>query len=162
MRIRGKFGLLLLTIALSSCELFTSKEARARQLVDAEIQSIDWNQVDQFPLFEACDETASKFKQQDCFESTLLLHLSMVLTDFEFRSEEALRDTLYIEFIVDNKGSISILSMDRNPDLLGENPEFETIVKQSLRSLPRLAPALKRGVPVATKFRIPLVLQTDE
>jgi hypothetical protein len=52
--------------------------------------------------------------------------------------------------------------MDRNPDLLQENPEFETIVKGSLRSLPRLEPALKRGVPVATKFRIPLVLKTDE
>src|SRR5690606_40510153 len=48
------FGLLV------SCELFMTKEERARNLVNEELLSIDWNDVDQYPLVEVCDETAVK------------------------------------------------------------------------------------------------------
>ena len=155
-------GLCALALGLGSCEWFPSQQARTRQLVDAEMQAIDWNQLDQFPLFDACDETASRLGQQECFQNTLTLHLSMALQDFEFRSENALHDTLYVDFLVDNKGGISVLTIGENPDLAAENPEFKNIVSRSLRSLPRLEPALKRGIPVAAQFRIPLVLKTDE
>ncbi len=155
-------GLTLLSLGLVSCEWFPSRQERTQKLVDAEMQTIDWNQLDQFPLFGACDETASRLGQQECFQNTLTLHLSMALQDFKFRSETALHDTLHIDFLVDNKGGISVLSIGENQALAAENPEFENIVARSLRSLPRLEPALKRGIPVAAQFRIPLVLKTDE
>ncbi len=155
-------GLCMLVLGLGSCEWFPSQQARTRQLVDAEMQTIDWNQLDQFPLFDACDETASRLGQQECFQNTLTLHLSMALQDFEFRSENALHDTLYVDFLVDNKGGVSVLKIGENLALAAENPEFKNIVARSLRSLPRLEPALKRGIPVAAQFRIPLVLKTDE
>lgn len=155
-------GFTVLALGLGSCEWFPSRQARTQQLVNAEMQTIDWNQLDQFPLFGACDETAPKTDQQECFQGTLTLHLSMALEDFDFRSETALHDTIYVDFLVDNKGGISVLSVGENPTLSAENPEFENIVARSLRSLPRLEPALKRGIPVAAQFRIPLVLKTDE
>ena len=155
-------GVLLLACSVNACDLFESKQARTRQLVDAEMQGINWNQLDQFPLFDACDETASKPDQQECFQNTLTLHLSMALQDFDFRSQTVLHDTLYVDFLVDNQGGISVLSVEENQALAAENPEFENIVSRSLRSLPRLQPALKRGIPVAARFRLPLVLKTDE
>ena len=155
-------GLCLLVLGTGSCEWFPSRQARTRQLVDAEMQGIDWNQLDQFPLFDACDETASKADQQECFQKTLTLHLSMALQDFDFRADTALHDTLYVDFLVDNQGGISVLSVDENQALAAKNPEFENIVSRSLRSLPRLQPALKRGIPVAARFRLPLVVKTDE
>jgi hypothetical protein len=153
---------LLLGLLLVSCEWFPSREARTRQLVEEEIRSINWNEVDQFPLFEACDETAPRAEQRECFQNTLVMHLSMALQDFEFRTEGPLSDTLYVDFMVDNQGGVSVLSMEENEALSRENPEFERIVSGSLRSLPRLQPALKRGIPVATRFRIPLVISTHE
>ena len=153
---------LLLACSVNACDLFESQQTRTRQLVDAEMQGIDWNQLDQFPLFDACDETASKADQQECFQKTLTLHLSMALQDFDFRADTALHDTLYVDFLVDNQGGISVLSVDENQALAAKNPEFENIVSRSLRSLPRLQPALKRGIPVAARFRLPLVVKTDE
>ena len=55
-----------------------------------------------------------------------------------------------------------VLSIEENPMLTSENPEFERIISGTLRSLPRLQPALKRGMPVSARFRIPLVIQTHE
>lgn len=162
MKIWAVWGLCALALGLGSCEWFHSPQARTRQLVDAEMQGIDWNQLDQFPLFDACDETASKAGQQECFQNTLTRHLSMALQDFDFRSETSLHDTIYVDFLVDNQGGISVMSVDENRALAAENPEFENIVSRSLRSLPRLQPALKRGIPVAARFRLPLVVKTDE
>ena len=152
----------VLALCLSSCEFFASPETKTRQLVEEELSAIDWNEVDQYPLFAACEETASKPEQQNCFEQNLVMHLAMSLQDFEFQSGPALADTLYVDFMVDHQGRISVVSMDKNPDFSKENPEFERIVSKSLRSLPKLEPAIKRGIPVSARFRIPLVLQTDD
>ncbi|EAR16045.1 hypothetical protein [Robiginitalea biformata] len=153
---------ILLAGCLSACNLFESREQRTQKLVDAEIQTINFNEVDQFPLFDDCQETEDKTVQRRCFEETLLMHLSMTLQNFEFRSQASLKDTLHIDFKVDAQGVISITSVEQHPAIVEANPEFERIVTGSLRSLPRLQPALKRGIPVATRFRLPLVLQTDE
>ncbi|MEJ2162443.1 MAG: hypothetical protein P8X60_03765 [Robiginitalea sp.] len=159
-----RIGILLIILGLTgvSCEWFASRESKTQELVESELRSINWNEVDQFPLFEDCNETVSKPEQRLCFENTLVMHLSMALQDFEFRSDKPLADTLYVDFLVDNRGGISVVSVEENQVLKEENPEFERIVSGSLRSLPRLQPALKRGIPVAAKFRIPLVIQTDE
>ncbi|MEJ2583835.1 MAG: hypothetical protein P8Z38_01950 [Robiginitalea sp.] len=162
MKLTAGFLWILLGLSLVSCEWFASREAKTRELVEQEIRSINWNEVDQFPLFDDCDETAIKPEQQQCFQNTLVMHLSMALQDFEFRSDQALSDTLYVDFLVDNQGSLSILSVEENPLLTAENPEFERIISGTLRSLPRLQPALKRGIPVSARFRIPLVIQTHE
>lgn len=161
---KARNGILLIVLAclVVSCEWFASRETRTRQLVEEELGSINWNEVDQFPLFEDCSETTSKPEQRSCFENTLVMHLSMALQDFEFRAENPLTDTLYVEFLIDKQGGIEVLSIDENAEFREENPEFERIVSGSLRSLPRLQPALKRGIPVTAKFRVPLVIDTDE
>jgi hypothetical protein len=162
MKLTAGFYWILLGLSLTSCEWFASPETKTQQLVEEELSAIDWNEVDQYPLFDTCEETASKPEQQTCFEKNLVMHLSMSLQDFEFHSEEQLADTLFVDFMVDHQGKISVVSMDKNPGFSKENPEFERIVSKSLRSLPRLEPALKRGIPVSSRFRIPLVLNTDD
>lgn len=162
MKLRDGILLVMTGLAMASCDWFASREARTQQMVEAELGTIDWNEVDQFPLFEDCNETTSKPEQKYCFENTLVMHLGMALQDYQFRSEKPIADTLYVDFLVDNKGGITVVSVEENPLFSSENPEFERIVSGSLRSLPRLEPALKRGIPVASRFRIPLVIQTYE
>ena len=162
MKLPAGFYGILLGLCLTSCEWFASTETKTRQLVEEELSAIDWNEVDQYPLFDTCEETASKPEQKTCFEQNLVMHLSMSLQDFEFQSDQRLADTLYVDFMVDPQGKIFVVSMDKNAAFSKANPEFERIVSRSLRSLPRLEPALKRGIPVSSRFRIPLVLHTDD
>ena len=41
---------ILLGLCLVSCEWFVSRESKTRELVEQEMSSINWNEVDQFPF----------------------------------------------------------------------------------------------------------------
>jgi hypothetical protein len=145
---------------LVSCDWLPSKEVKTQKIVENELRSIDWNDVDQYPLFDSCDETVSKQEQKACFESTLLQNFAMALQDVDFILNKEIQTTLYVDFLVDANGEISVLEIDRDSLLEEQLPEFNGIITQSLNSLPNPAPALKRGIPVRTRFRLPLQLTT--
>ena len=158
----GAFRILLLLTLLvtSSCELFTSKEVTIEKLVQQELQSLNRNEVDQYPLFSNCDETASKEEQKKCFENTILDHLSNTLEEYEFILEGAIQDTIDIDFLIDNTGKLTLLTIEKNAKVKSQIPEFNGIIRQCISRLPKVAPALKKGIPVSAKFRIPLVLNS--
>ncbi len=147
-------------LACVSCSWLESPEEKTQKLVYEELSQINWNEVDQYPLFLNCDETLPKPEQRDCFQQTLVSHFGETLGGFRFEITQAIIDTIYIDFLIDQEGAISILDMNSNAAVHKDIPEFEGIVVRSLRNLPELEPALKRGVPVKTKFRMPIVIDT--
>lgn len=148
--------------ALTSCEWKQRTDTLTRELVEAELKTIDWNQLDQFPLFNSCDETASKAMQQECFQTTLITHLSMAFQVVEMHSTSDGQDTIFVDFKVDSLGIITVMDITGNPMATDENIDFQEFVSQSLKQLPRLHPPLKRGIPVVAQFRIPLVIRINE
>lgn len=154
---RTLLGMCLLVLC-SACQGPLSAKARTQQLVQQELQAIDWNAVDQYPLFENCDETLPKEELRHCFENTLLDHFSKTLGQFEYKLSTQVVDTLYLDFLIDNKGQIQMLDLEKNWAIMEELPEFEGIIARSLKDLPPLEPALKRGIPVTAKFRIPIII----
>lgn len=150
-------GLCLLT----SCKRLTFQKDKTQELIEQEMQNIDWNDVDQYPLFENCDETTSKAEQKQCFESTLLSHFTTTIQQFEFKLDTAILDTVNVDFLIDKNGSISVLEIRKNSAIEAQIPEFNGIIAQCLNNLPPVAPAIKRGIPVNARFRIPIVLNTN-
>ncbi len=159
MRVLASFCCLLI---LCSCEWLATPESKTQQLVEDELRGIDWNDVDQYPLFGSCDETASKTDQRQCFESTLMQNLGMRLQDFNFTSETDLQSVVYIDFLVEATGEIQVVEMQNDSALQSQIPEFREIIIRSLRNMPRPAPALKRGIPVRSRFRLPLEITTKK
>ena len=151
------FGLCL----ISSCNWLAPKEEKTRRIVQEELSSINWNDVDQYPMFQSCGESISKEEQRICFEEELLNHFSGTLNDFEFILKEDVEDTIYVDFLVERDGSITVLDIEDQMAIQDQIPEFNAIITQSLKSLPEVQPALKRGIPVSAKFRIPLELNTN-
>lgn len=147
-------------ILLSSCQWFSSKEAKTEQLVDEKMLTIDWTDVDQYPLFEQCDELATKPGQKTCFENTLLSHFAQSLKEHDWVPKTDIKEAIYVDFLIDKEGAISVLNIEENELLNQQFPKFNTIITQCLTELPHTEPALKRGIPVAAKFRIPLIINT--
>ena len=145
---------------LASCELFMSKEDQTQKLVDDELLSIDWNDVDQYPLFEGCDETAPKSIQQDCFQTEMLQIASQALDSLNFEVQKDLNDTIVIEFRVDEHGFITIEQIGDNSQVLEEIEGLNDQIRSRLKDL-TVAPAIKRGSPVSMRFRIPVILNTN-
>ena len=59
----GRWWYLVVLVVYSSCNYFVSTEKRTQAIVDEELMAIDWNDVEQLPLFEECDELAPKEEQ---------------------------------------------------------------------------------------------------
>ena len=147
---------------LLSCDWLATPESRTQKLVEDELRGINWNEVDQYPLFEGCDETAPKEEQRLCFENTLMQNLGMSFQDFNFTSEADLQSIIYIDFLVEASGEIQVVEMQNDGALQAQIPEFKEIVIRSLRGMPKPAPALKRGIPVNSRFRLPLEITTKQ
>ena len=156
-----KFFTILILSCCFSCDLFVSKEKKAQNLVNQELLTIDWNDVDNYPLFETCDEMQSKTSQRECFETELLTHFSATLQEFEFVIDPEVNNTVFVDFLIDQEGKITVVHIEKDKGIDKLMPEFNGVVSQSFRNLPPLAPALKRGIPVNAKFRIPIVLNSN-
>ncbi len=153
------FFVLFGVLTLVSCDRFTNKSSRITKMTEEKMKHLSLDDVDQFPKFENCDETASKIDQRICFEETLLTHLSATINQFEFILNADVDKELYIDFLVDHTGEITILKIEKDAKINTQMPEFDGIITRSLRNLPELAAAHKQGIPVRAKFRIPIALQ---
>ncbi|MBT8320973.1 MAG: hypothetical protein KJO90_04820 [Eudoraea sp.] len=147
---------------MTSCEWFAPGDVKTRKLVELEMQSINWEELDQYPLFDNCDEMAGKQEQKLCFERTLLDQFTRTLNDFEFVLDTTVQDTLYLDFLITHEGELQVLDIEHHEKVAHQIPEFEGVIIQSLKALPRPQPALKRGIPVSAKFRIPMIIETED
>ena len=146
---------------MTACNWSASREEKTQELVSQEIQSIDWEDVDKYPLFADCDELVSKQEQKKCFMTTLLRHFSDTLHESEFVVQEEIRDTIFVDFMMEDTGSITLMNIHNAEKVNEQLPDFDNQIEKSLSSLPKIEPALKRGIPVRAKFRIPIVLSSQ-
>lgn len=155
-----KFFFLLILASFTSCNYFQSQGAQTEELINQELLAIDWNDVDQYPLFENCDETATKQVQKECFQVNMLNYFATSFEDIEFEVDKDLNDTLYIDFLIDEHGFITVLEIQEKDNVKKVLPQLRDELSKRLNDLTTVAPALKRSTPVSVKFRLPLVLNT--
>lgn len=155
------YRLLFLFFMLMSCDLFTSAEHSREKLVKEEMRYIDWNDLDRYPLFESCDETAGKALQKSCFETTFTRHLEAALRQHLFTARESLHDTVWLHILIDRRGKVTVSDIEKSRETAVAFPQLDSVFKQSISVLPKLYPPLKRDIPVAAKFKIPVVLHVE-
>ncbi|RAV30917.1 hypothetical protein [Sinomicrobium soli] len=144
-----------------ACRDGEKKRAPADDLVRDEIKNIDWNDVDRYPLFEECDENSSKAEQKSCFESHFVNYLYTGMNEHHIVVHGTVEDTIYVRFLIARTGEISVAEIE-SPGLWRRKvPHLDSIVCSGLEKVPKPYPALKRNIPVATKYRLPLVLKGD-
>lgn len=156
-------------LSFQSCSYLIDNDKKANELAIQRIDTINWNEVDNFPLFESCNELAPRAEQKNCFEATLTGHLIDTLNGYEFVIKEAVLDTIILELKIDNKGAISILGIRSDEMTKKELPGLEKALKTSINSLPKIYAAQKKArseyeiqlVPVATRFTLPIVLNVN-
>ena len=141
---------LLLMMACWSCKKENFQKVDADEIAKKELQHINFSEVDQFPLFKTCDETANRQKQQHCFEQELHIWLKPHLDSIPYKNTTG--DTIQLNLSVDAKGKINLDSLASKEEL---TETFQNIFKQS----PQIYPAQKRGIPVKVSFQMPVILK---
>lgn len=152
----------ILTIAsLSSCDNLETRKISSKQYLDQEWEALDINEVDGYPTFDTCNNVVEGPALQSCFENTITETFYENLGLHHIVVSKPINKTIYIGFIVNEKGSYYIEELNLPEEIKTEIPELESWIYEATQSLPKAKPATKMGIPVKTRFKIPLVLEVE-
>ena len=151
----------ILVLCLSSCDYFEKKKVNAQDIVNEELQTFNWNDVDDYPSFKACESATSKQDSKQCFENTLITHITNRLRKETIVVTENVEDTGMIKFHISETGTLAVLNIKNKEFTKEQIPNLEALLMKSIDSLPTIYPAIKRGQQVKTEFTLPIVIQVN-
>ncbi|MEP2936138.1 MAG: hypothetical protein ABJM06_12980 [Gilvibacter sp.] len=152
----------LLLMAMSSCQYFETTKVDSEDLYKQEIETISWDEVDQYPLFLACDESATKAQQRICFQQQLSKAILENLASKQLQVYKPMLDTIHLDLNISDTGEIKITSMQVDSIVSARLPEIAQWLQEGIDNAPRIGPALKRGIPVNTSMTLPIILRSKE
>ena len=157
------------TLIIILCFLFVScefdfqfdKKITVNEFITEELKSFNWNDVDQYPVFENCLEINSVKNKNNCFVETITSSFRENLKTNNLVLNRTLIDTVRMVLKVNKSGKISI----ENITISDQNIKYTEVITKSFEntvsSLPKLYPAIKRGQEVDVIFNIPIIISTE-
>lgn len=156
-----KYLAILWSLFLVSCQFFETEKISSETFYEEELKAINWEDVDQYPAFSVCEEFTEKQEQKHCFETTLNRIIHQTLESKNIVTGKDINSTVLLAFNISNTGEISTLNIEMDTMIEKEIPLLRQWLVESIDSLPKAAPAYKRGIPVNTKFTLPLVIKSE-
>lgn len=145
-----------------SCNYFENKKLDSTLILREELKTFNWNELDRYPSFEPCANAIDFEDTKACFEQTLISHFSEFFAGINLVVTENITDTIRIDFLVNNKGGLSISEIQSKALTSLQIPGLDSIITNSLQGLPKLYPAIKRSQQVQSAFQLPLILAVKE
>lgn len=151
----------ILVLMLLSCENFKVKKTSSEAILKEELQTFNWSDVDQYPSFENCESSISKAEKKVCFQYTLTNHITDFLQNERIVVSQDIYDTVLLQMQVSKQGELKLLDVKMDSLTQREIPEIDSIIRNSLDSLPKIFAAIKRGQQVTTEFSLPLIISVE-
>jgi hypothetical protein len=157
-----RLSIILCVFALISCNYFEKKKVFTEDILNEELQTFNWNDVDEYPTFASCDTTLGKENKRQCFENTLLQVLNKNLLKQNIVVTEDVNDTILLKITIDNQGNFNVNDIQSNELTKAQIPKIDSLLIHSFDSLPKIYPAIKRSQQVTTQFSLPVVVRINE
>ena len=154
------FPFLLLLLCISCDELETRKIS-SEEILSEEKKELNWREVDQYPAFKECRRISEIDAAKECFGKKVANYIYARLEAKQPVVTEALHDTLLLHLHISEAGVPEIDSVEIDSVVIAQLPHIQSWLRQSIDSLPKIYPATKRGIPVATKFLMPIVIKAE-
>lgn len=148
---------------LNSCQFDfkIDRKISVDEFINEELKSFNWNEVDQYPVFENCLGINSISEKNSCFVETITESFKENLTNNSLILNRTLVDTVNMILKVDKTAEISIESIN----ISSQNIKYKEVISRSfnktISNLPKLYPAIKRGQQVDVIFKIPIIISTE-
>ena len=136
------------------------KKIPVDKIVSEEIGLIDFNSVDEYPLYEVCLNKIENDDKNICFLEVTTNYITETIKKANLDISINKNDTIFIDFNFKKSGEAKIknISNSNNDDYL--QSIFDLFEKDSI-GLPKFYPAVKRGQEVDVVFEFPLILYTN-
>ena len=152
--------LIVFILILTSCN-FETKKISSEEVLEQESRSLNWKEVDEYPAFEECKNETKLDAAKNCFERKVATTIYSFLASQQPVVTESINDTLFIYLEITKEGKPQIDSVKVDTTVTNQLPEIEEWLAQSIDSLPKIYPASKRGIPVSTVFKMPVVVKAE-
>lgn len=151
----------VLALLIISCN-FETKKISSEEVLEQESRALNWKEVDEYPAFEECQKETELVAARNCFETAVAKNIYAYLEKQQPVVSNSIDDTIYIYLEVTKKGKPEIDSISAiDSTVTNQLPKIENWLRESIDSLPKIYPASKRGIPVSTAFKMPIVIKAE-
>ncbi len=152
---------LLFLILISSCQYFGGEVPSKKELLDKELNAINWNEVDEFPSFSECDKIKDERMQKQCFFEFLTQTIQEKLTSDTLANLYPELDTIEVKVTVFPNSTMKFEPQFPKDSTAYDTIKIDSILKFRLVNFPKVNPATKRGLPVKTQFILPVIIKSE-
>lgn len=153
--------LLFLPQLFNSCQYFDKQVPSEKELLQKELNAINWKEVDEFPSIAECAKLGNKTQREECFFEvmTQLIQERLSVDTLSVLYPEL--DTIEVKVTVFPNSKIIFEPLFPKDSVAYDTVKIDSILKARLVGFPRINPAIKRGIPVKTQFILPVILKVE-
>ena len=154
-----RFFVLLVALNVFACDYFEKRKVYTEDLLEEELQTFDWNDVDEYPSFDSCNSLTDKAEKKACFVNEFRATFNTNLSKHHIIVSDDINDTITLELIIDNIGKLEIQDIKYSERTRLLIPDLDSLIRDSVEPMPKIYPAIKRSQQVTTKFTLPIIIQ---
>jgi len=156
------FLIIFCFVFLSSCQLFDKKVPDEQELLQQELQKINWKEVDAYPTVASCETITDKEAQKQCFFDylTQLIQQRISIDTLHILYPEI--DTISVKVTIQPDASIVFETQKPTEAVSYDIEVIDSILQNRLADFPKIEPAIKRGIKVKSQFVLPVIIKVEE
>ena len=151
--------LFLLLLCGTSCDKFSFAKSKQIQTLDT---VINFSSVDIYPSFKVCDSIIDKEEKSNCFRTTIHKKIGSELQQHQFITKDSISEVVYVDLLINTKGEIILEALQSSNYIKQQLPQLDSVLRLSISNIPNVYPAIKRGIPVTTKYRLPIKIDLKQ
>jgi hypothetical protein len=153
------FTFIILLFFITSCDKLSFLKSEKIQALDT---IVNFSSVDTSPSFKVCDSLIDKHQKSNCFRTTIHQKIGAELQKHQFIIRDSISEIVYVDLLINSKGKIVIEAMASSEEIRIQLPELDSVLRISVDKIPNVYAAIKRGIPVTTKYRLPIKIQLKQ
>jgi len=153
------FSFLVLIVFITSCDKLSFSKKNNKQAIDT---VVDYSSVDKYPSFKLCDSIIDKEKKADCFRTTIHQKIGEKLLDYKLTAKDSINEVVIVNLRINAKGEFQLEAVEWSENIKNQIPKLDSLLRETILNLPNVVPANKRGIPVATQYRLPIQISLKE
>lgn len=156
-----QYFIFFLFLSLNSCQYIDKQVPSEKELLQKELKSINWKEVDEYPSVADCDLIADKKQREKCFFEVLTQLIQEKLSLDTLTAIYPELDTIAVKVTIFPDASLQFEPQHSKDSVAYDTIKIDSILKARLVDFPKINPAIKRGIPVKTQFILPVILKVE-
>jgi hypothetical protein len=153
--------LLFFPLLFHSCQYLDKQVPSEKELLQKELKSINWKEVDEFPSVVDCDKIKNKKQRQQCFFEVMTKIIQEKLSVDTLSILYPELDTIEVKVTIFPNATMQFEPQFPKDSVAYDKIKIDSILSARLVNLPKVNPAIKRGIPVKTQFILPVILKVE-